>query len=195
MNTQRTRAKRARGMSGAGRGGPPSASARFWLQPSTVVLLAGLVGGCGALVAGAPLLVGEAVLSFGLVAGLTLSWVEELLRARRASERRCRVCGCTDKRSCVEMDAFGDCKPCHWVESDLCSTCAGDPGCDDLTVTLYRRMELLGGNPFIGSEPCPRCDGAGTVLVCIDDLCNAQGTCMHGDGEAPCPECEGTGEA
>lgn len=32
-------------------------------------------------------------------------------------ERRCRVCGCSDLRSC-----FGG---CYWVEQDLCSECAG----------------------------------------------------------------------
>lgn len=43
------------------------------------------------------------------------------------TERRCRVCGCTDERACVELDMdSGDCVPCHWVEPDLCSTCAPD---------------------------------------------------------------------
>ena len=44
-----------------------------------------------------------------------------------AAERRCRACGCTDPRACVEMDiATGDCVPCHWVAADLCSACAPD---------------------------------------------------------------------
>jgi hypothetical protein len=37
-------------------------------------------------------------------------------------ERRCRICGCTDSdcRQCIEKTG----EPCHWVEPDLCSTCA-----------------------------------------------------------------------
>lgn len=38
--------------------------------------------------------------------------------------RRCRVCGCTDAdcRQCIEKTG----EPCHWIEPDLCSACAGD---------------------------------------------------------------------
>jgi hypothetical protein len=32
----------------------------------------------------------------------------------------CRGCGCTDTKACVV-----DGEPCHWVEADLCSACAG----------------------------------------------------------------------
>lgn len=32
----------------------------------------------------------------------------------------CRVCGCTENRACFD-EHLG---PCHWVESDLCSSCA-----------------------------------------------------------------------
>ncbi|CDZ67660.1 Hypothetical protein NGAL_HAMBI2605_59410 [Neorhizobium galegae bv. orientalis] len=32
----------------------------------------------------------------------------------------CRQCGCTDEHACVT-----DGTPCHWVEPDLCSACAG----------------------------------------------------------------------
>lgn len=184
MKGKRTRATFARGRFRAGRGSTPSSPARFWLL-SSLVLLAGLIGGCAVLIAGAPQLAGEFVLWLGLVAGLALVWREDRQWRRWASERRCRVCGCTDERACVEMDLLGDCIPCHWVEPDLCSTCA-DERCYDY------------GNPFIvGGEPCQcqRCDGEGTVLVCVDDLCHAQGVCMHGDGEALCPECQGTGEA
>ena len=37
-----------------------------------------------------------------------------------AGKRRCRKCGCTDERACVTPAG-----PCHWVEPDLCSACAG----------------------------------------------------------------------
>lgn len=38
--------------------------------------------------------------------------------------RACRVCGCsdTDCRGCIEKTG----EPCHWVEPDLCSACAGE---------------------------------------------------------------------
>ncbi|MDR1278598.1 MAG: hypothetical protein LBK02_07595 [Treponema sp.] len=41
-----------------------------------------------------------------------------------AEIRRCRVCGCTDDdcHQCIEKTGH----PCHWVEEDLCSACAGD---------------------------------------------------------------------
>lgn len=37
--------------------------------------------------------------------------------------RTCRVCGCTDNdcSQCIEKTG----QPCHWVEEDLCSACAG----------------------------------------------------------------------
>ncbi len=36
--------------------------------------------------------------------------------AAATSERKCRVCGCTDAKACPGG--------CYWVEDDLCSTCA-----------------------------------------------------------------------
>ncbi len=35
-------------------------------------------------------------------------------------ELSCRVCHCTDSQACMTNDG-----PCHWVEPDLCSGCAG----------------------------------------------------------------------
>lgn len=37
--------------------------------------------------------------------------------------RHCRVCGCTDVdcSECIERTG----QPCHWIEDDLCSACAG----------------------------------------------------------------------
>lgn len=43
------------------------------------------------------------------------------------------------------------------------------------------------------SDPCDRCGGEGQILVCVDDICQGQGECMHGDGMAMCPECNGSG--
>jgi hypothetical protein len=38
---------------------------------------------------------------------------------------------------------------------------------------------------------CPRCDNAGFILICPDDICQGAGECMHGDGEIMCPVCKG----
>ncbi len=51
----------------------------------------------------------------------------DLLPGKRAvagsfSNRKCRVCGCTDRdcRQCIKKTGSA----CHWVEEDLCSACA-----------------------------------------------------------------------
>lgn len=36
---------------------------------------------------------------------------------------------------------------------------------------------------------CETCYGTGTIITCCDDICNALGHCIHGDGEEFCPEC------
>ncbi|GGK74256.1 hypothetical protein [Haloarcula sebkhae] len=38
---------------------------------------------------------------------------------------------------------------------------------------------------------CIRCHGTGKHIECYDDLCHAQGRCMHGDNT--CALCEGLG--
>ncbi|MFN2233884.1 MAG: hypothetical protein ACK2U1_06610 [Anaerolineales bacterium] len=43
-------------------------------------------------------------------------------------------------------------------------------------------------------EMCPEYLGSGFVLICIDDICNGLGYCIHGDGEMICPNCHGEGE-
>lgn len=42
-------------------------------------------------------------------------------------------------------------------------------------------------------EPCWDCGGDGDKLICVDDICHAQGYCMHGNAEAPFDTCEGHG--
>lgn len=34
-------------------------------------------------------------------------------------EPKCRVCGCTERRACIDENG----KACDWVEVDLCSEC------------------------------------------------------------------------
>ena len=46
-----------------------------------------------------------------------------LARQRRIAAQanalnRCRSCGCIDTHACIQIDL------CHWVEDDLCSSCA-----------------------------------------------------------------------
>ncbi|MER8616022.1 hypothetical protein NKG99_04075 [Mesorhizobium sp. M1409] len=41
----------------------------------------------------------------------------------------CRECGCTQNNACVTNGV-----PCHWVEPDLCSVCAGKPDVRGLAI-------------------------------------------------------------
>ncbi|MHB1870831.1 MAG: ParB/RepB/Spo0J family partition protein [Steroidobacteraceae bacterium] len=43
------------------------------------------------------------------------------VQAMAVGERFCRICGCTPNATTDACDEAGD---CHWVEDDLCSTCA-----------------------------------------------------------------------
>lgn len=40
---------------------------------------------------------------------------------------------------------------------------------------------------------CIRCGGSGEHVECFDDLCHAQGRCMHDPGNNVCNLCVGTG--
>lgn len=52
--------------------------------------------------------------------------------------------------------------------------------------------ELDDGYPYDDEDPyCYRCDNAGFIIVCVDDMCRGAGECMHGDGEIVCPDCKG----
>lgn len=52
--------------------------------------------------------------------GLDVAFAEAVAQTK-ADNRRCRVCGCTDKdcRQCIKKTG----SPCTWVEDDLCSAC------------------------------------------------------------------------
>ena len=39
-------------------------------------------------------------------------------------EQRCRMCGCTQDKACVDSQTKA---ACRWVAPDLCSACAADP--------------------------------------------------------------------
>jgi hypothetical protein len=47
------------------------------------------------------------------------AWVE-VFREFLESQRKCRVCGCTNDNACMT-----DKGPCSWVAPDLCSACEG----------------------------------------------------------------------
>ena len=49
----------------------------------------------------------------GILGGLPVE-----ARQPDASERQCRVCGCTQMQACQTEDG-----PCFWLEDDLCSGC------------------------------------------------------------------------
>jgi hypothetical protein len=46
---------------------------------------------------------------------------------------------------------------------------------------------------YLGSFACLACGGTGVDVVCVDDLCNGAGYCIHGDGDEPCSRCHGEG--
>ena len=48
---------------------------------------------------------------------------------------------------------------------------------------------------FEPKDDCQRCGGTGRMIVCIDDMCQGSGECIHGDGVEKCEDCKGTGEA
>lgn len=59
-----------------------------------------------------------------------ISKTNEIVIETNKSERKCRVCGCTDNNcaQCIRLTG----SPCHWVEEDLCSACV--PQRDDEVV-------------------------------------------------------------
>lgn len=57
--------------------------------------------------------------TFKSLSELKAAWLQREAD-RFDSNRRCRVCGCTDIAACVTDDG-----PCHWVKVDLCSACEG----------------------------------------------------------------------
>lgn len=42
-------------------------------------------------------------------------------------------------------------------------------------------------------DACPKCDGTGFYVWCVDDMCRGVGECMH--GHDICPQCRGMGYA
>lgn len=55
--------------------------------------------------------------------------------------RKCRVCGCTDDRACEGG--------CHWVEDDLCSTCAETLNQVVVTTQVYENGLVQAAHHFI----------------------------------------------
>lgn len=63
-------------------------------------------------------------------------------------QRACRVCGCTDAdcSQCVEKTGV----PCHWVQADLCSACAGLAPEPPMSVTKVPRGVIQQGRTITG---------------------------------------------
>lgn len=57
-----------------------------------------------------------------------------------ATERRCRVCGCTEQQACPGG--------CSWAGADLCSSCAAaaGPGAEDTMAVVVRQRLLIAGS-------------------------------------------------
>ncbi len=81
--------------------------------------------------------------------------VKKVLRMKespkKAKERKCRVCGCTegDCRQCVEAQGH----PCHWVQEDLCSRCVS--------------VNLVGGVPLADGLMPPAEAAAGILTEAV----------------------------
>lgn len=61
--------------------------------------------------------------------------------------RRCRKCGCTDRKACVEFDETGEGYCCFWVAKNLCSACVDG----DAVQARLLRAGLIGPQvaPFV----------------------------------------------
>jgi hypothetical protein len=46
---------------------------------------------------------------------------------------------------------------------------------------------------YTADESCHVCLGSGFLVVCVDDMCQGLGYCIHGDGEEMCVNCKGYG--
>ena len=55
-----------------------------------------------------------------------------------SKEQQCRECGCVEDFPCV-VDGV----PCHWVERDLCSACAGKTKVTPERATIYSSHPLF----------------------------------------------------
>ncbi|WP_238709279.1 hypothetical protein [Natronorubrum halophilum] len=75
---------------------------------------------------------------------------------------------------------------------DRCSRCGDDLEddrderiCEDCDRALEHRAHVEGVH-------CPKCDGWGESIDCFDDLCHANGECLH-SGNTVCSLCGGGG--
>jgi hypothetical protein len=41
--------------------------------------------------------------------------------------KKCRKCGCSERKACIEFDERGRGWPCYWVSADICSGCDSKP--------------------------------------------------------------------
>ena len=60
---------------------------------------------------------------------------------------------------------------------------------------FYKKYKLMRqiDKAIEDGKHCNYCDGVGSILICVDDMCHGLGKCIHGDGEEICPTCDGEG--
>lgn len=60
--------------------------------------------------------------------------------------RKCRKCGCTENKACIEFDAEGRGRPCGWSEDDstICTACEPEPLLMHLRPPLVVAPQLAG---------------------------------------------------
>ena len=61
-------------------------------------------------------------------------------KLQRRSDRKCRICGCTDRncKKCVAKTGTA----CHWVQKDLCSACLGDAAAKSIETVTKAMMTM-----------------------------------------------------
>ena len=85
--------------------------------------------------------------------GTALNTNPEEGAGKTATERTCRICGCTDSKACEGG--------CFWVMPEICSKCITEevPECIDLLVELVlltHQAEIDAGHH--GDKTCSTCD-------------------------------------
>lgn len=73
----------------------------------------------------------------------------------------CELCGCTDARPCLGEPSG---EPCHWVEPNLCSACAGPQDEEDLLSSTQEAFDQIAlaqpphffQQPIVRQRPVPR---------------------------------------
>lgn len=79
------------------------------------------------------------------------------------SERRCKVCGCTENNCsrCVKKTG----KPCHWVEPDLCSACSSNVKADIKGLEMATMLMTMSCPELLAAVRIAVCDGEDAKII------------------------------